>query len=199
MRIYILRHGQTDWNVARRWQGNQNTSLNKSGIKQAETVVNKILTYNISKIYSSPLNRARETAEIVRNKGNIKVDIEFVDGLKEVKLGDWEGLGYDEVEIKFKEDYKKWIKSNKEEIGHSVENFFDLQERSYKAFLDICENNEENVLLVGHGTWIRALMCKLLHIPLEHRNCFDIDNVSITTIEYENGKILVRTLNELIG
>lgn len=89
MKLLLTRHGQTDWNVAGKVQGTTDIELNEIGKKQAEETGKKLLNYDIDIIISSPLKRAKKTAEIIRENRNIPILLD--DGLKERCFGKFEG------------------------------------------------------------------------------------------------------------
>ncbi len=193
MKIYIVRHGETDWNSKRKWQGWVNTSLNDKGKGQAEKTATKLDSFEISKIYTSPLNRAMETAEIINSK--INVELEEMDSLKEINFGEWEGLTLAEIRENYGEAFECWEDRPFEEVGFGVENVSKVQERAFKSLLDICSTNDGDVLIVSHSLWIRALVCKVLCIPLESRMTFELENAGITVIEKTEDKFMLKTLN----
>ncbi len=202
MKVYLLRHGQTDWNAVKRWQGNTDIELNNIGIKQAECVAERFVDTNIGAIYASNLSRAKTTAEVIKNRANKKnIELVIENDLSEIKLGDWEGLTYGEVSEKYPDEYKRWSTNHAEVIGYGVENYHDLQQRAFNVFDKICSDNTEDILIVSHGAWIKALICKILNIPLEYKKNFEIENTSITTIEVSKtdgvNKFLVLTLNDV--
>ena len=97
MKLLLTRHGQTDWNVAGKIQGITDIELNETGIKQAETTGEKLLNENIDVIISSPLKRARKTAEIIKGERNIPLIID--DSLKERRFGKFEGKTREEFDF----------------------------------------------------------------------------------------------------
>ncbi len=202
MKVYLLRHGETEWNALRKWQGSTDIELNDVGIKQAERAALSFENCKVKALYSSNLVRAKKTAEVINDiafNGELVLHIE--EDLAEIKLGHWEGLTYDEVSEKHSDDFKRWSLNHTEVIGYGVENFYDLQQRAFNIFNKICTENSDDILIVSHGAWIRALICKLLHIPLESKMHFEIENTSITTIEViQNGaenNYIIKTLNDV--
>lgn len=184
MRLYLVRHGQTPWNVLKKWQGTQDINLNETGIAQAIILAKKLTEYEIDIIYSSPLSRAKTTSEIIQKK--INKDLKINKGLEEINFGSWENNTLEELENKYKDSFLEWDlchapHSYKE---HGVEGFKELQERSFITIEEICKNNYKSALIVTHGTWIRALVCKLMDIPIENKRCFQIENCTITTLDY---------------
>ncbi len=197
MKVYLLRHGQTDWNVAKRWQGNTNIELNSTGIKQAECVAKRFENKEVSAIYASNLDRAKTTAETIRKLAyNNEVELFTENDIGEIKLGDWEGLTYEEVSEQYKDEYERWTYNHKEVVGYGVENYHDLQQRAFNVLTKICNESTGDILIVSHGAWIKALVCKILNIPLEHKKSFEVENTSITTIEVNGDNYIIKTLND---
>lgn len=108
MKLIFIRHGQTDWNLQGKIQGSYDSDLNDTGIKQAmklsEVLLN--LNYKFSKIYTSPQKRALQTAKILSEYSNIQYIP--IDDLREINMGKWEGLSWQEVEEKYPSEYKEW-------------------------------------------------------------------------------------------
>ncbi len=201
MKVYLLRHGETDWNSVKRWQGNTDIGLNHIGIKQAEEVAKRFVNTNIGVVYASNLSRAKTTAEVIVDKAfNNKINLFIENDLAEIKLGEWEGLTYDEVATRYTDDFRRWSTNHSENIGFGVENYHDLQQRAFNIFTKICDDNSEDILIVSHGAWIKALVCKLLFIPLEHKMSFEVGNTGVTIIEVikvePSNKFIINTLND---
>src|SRR5919106_6160019 len=98
-RIILARHGETDWNLERRWQGHSDRPLNETGLAQAEELAEQLAGEPIAAVYSSDLIRAHETARIVSER--LGLDVVAVPGLRERRFGSWEGLQDVEVERRF--------------------------------------------------------------------------------------------------
>ena len=148
--IYIIRHGQTEWNIEHRTQGQTNIALNTNGIKQAELITQKIANLKIDSIISSDLKRAYMTAQII-NK-NFNKTIETDKRLREFCFGTLEGITRDKITQetweKFNENPKQFNAETKEEIFNRIKSFID----------DIKSNNiNKNTLVVAHGGPIRMI------------------------------------------
>lgn len=198
MTIYIIRHGQTLWNKDLRWQGCTDVELNETGLAQAADVAMRLRGCNITTIYSSPLKRARATAEAI---GEIlRLQPFFRDDLKEVALGPWEGLSFAQVRERYAEKFRVWETDAKADVGMGIESYSRLCDRAVAAVRDICKGHrrDETVALVTHGAWIRAFMLYVLNIPLDKRLCFDLDNTGVSIVRYdaENARFRVSVLNE---
>jgi len=181
MKIYLVRHGQTAWNAAGRWQGATDIPLDEVGQNQAQRLAEKMATYNLNAIYSSPLQRAAATAQGVADRSSLPIN--FRQDLEEIRLGEWEGHTAQEIMSKHPHNYDKWENYPQEKFDPNIETHYELQQRAWKAFDEICQAETGNTLIVTHGAWINRLLCKLTDTPLQYRMDFPVANVGITTIE----------------
>lgn len=100
--LYLFRHGQTDWNVQSRFQGHRDIPLNARGLAQAEALAARAVGLGIERVISSDLSRARQTAEAVCAR--LGVPLELTPDLREVHIGEYEGMATDEILARFGED-----------------------------------------------------------------------------------------------
>ncbi len=153
--ILLARHGETDWNSERRWQGHTDQPLNDTGRGQAAELAALLVDTPIRAVYASDLVRARETAEIVAARLGMPV---FVDReLREVDVGEWSGLAHDEIAERFPEGFARW------QAGlhgwNGGESYEEMRERVVAALLRIATHHAgETVLVVAHGGTIRACL-----------------------------------------
>lgn len=171
MKIYIVRHGQTDWNVNGLMQGNTNIPLNETGIKQACDMKEKLKDVKFDLCISSPLERAKKTAEIIVDN---KCNIIFDDLLLERGMGEFEGKLYTL--------YKNYDYYNLKEnsSSHGVESIGTLLNRT-RIFLDKIKKEHEGktILIVSHAATIRSL----------HYNIVGYDeNTHFLDFKVENGE-----------
>ena len=106
--ILLARHGQSDWNRERRWQGHADRPLTDEGKRQAGALADRLEDIPVDAIYSSDLRRARETAEVVAERRGL--EIHERSELREVDVGSWSGLTRDEAEERFPEDFARWLR-----------------------------------------------------------------------------------------
>ena len=159
MSLFVIRHGKTDWNSESRVQGQSNIKLNEMGIKQAENIREKIENRNIDIIICSPLDRTKQTAEII-NK-NMDLPIMVDDRIKERNFGIFEGKKTREIE-EWKE-YLKYHKNKELEEGEKIQDFFS---RIFDFASEIeKEAQDKNILVVTHGGVARGLECYFKGIP----------------------------------
>ena len=151
--LLLVRHGETDWNRESRFQGHADPPLNARGREQARALAETLAADSISAVYSSPLRRALETAEIVAQR--LGVAVETVEGLREVDVGEWQGLTRDEIERRFPVAYARWLDHGRGwETGESYE---EMGERVIAALAELASRHgDETVLVVTHGGPVRA-------------------------------------------
>lgn len=183
MKIYLVRHGETDWNKVKRWQGHTDIPLNETGIEQANALAQTIVNYsNISIIYASPLIRAYKTAEILNQALNVEIVVR--ERLKEVCLGVWEGMDYENVVANYPTDYKLWC-SHQEGVDPNleVESLPALQQRALLELETLRKINTKDFMIVGHGAWIGNLLRQFLQ--LDGDRFLHIENAKLIEIKFD--------------
>lgn len=183
MKLFFIRHGQTDWNIEEKIQGSRNIELNETGIRQAEELSTKVLkdNYKFSKIYSSPQRRAAKTAEILSEATNIQYIID--EGLAEVDLGAWEGLSWREVKEQYPTEYNEWYINRRYTKAPEGESYEDMIKRVLNALHKIIDENNEDVAIVTHSAVIMCLQCCLTNTPFNEMKKFKPENTSIIEID----------------
>jgi probable phosphoglycerate mutase len=151
--ILLARHGETDWNSERRWQGHADRPLNEVGRQQARELAETLTDRAIDVVYSSDLLRAHETALIVGERLGLLVSVDA--GLREVDVGDWSGRVHSEIEGLDPDGYRRWREGGKGWAGG--ESYEEMGERVVAAVLRLAARHPgETVLIVTHGGSIRA-------------------------------------------
>jgi broad specificity phosphatase PhoE len=151
--ILLARHGETDWNREGRFQGHADPPLNETGRAQAAELAAELAGIRFAAVYSSPLRRALETAELVaaaHGLGPVAID-----ALREVDVGSWQGLTRAEIGVRFPEQLSRWLDyAQGWEDGESYE---EMGRRVVSALLELASAHEgKRVLAVTHGGPIRA-------------------------------------------
>ena len=151
--ILLARHGETDWNREGRFQGWADPPLNATGRAQAVDLSVQLMAEELAAVYSSPLRRAYETAEVVAASRGLEPVT--VDALREVDVGSWSGLSRAEIEQRFPEQYARWLDYGQGwEDGETYEQMGD---RVVGALQELAEaRNGERILAVTHGGPMRA-------------------------------------------
>ena len=177
MEVHLFRHGETNWNKERRCQGQTDSQLNENGIQQARELGSRIADIEFDKIYCSSSVRTRQTAQEAfsgRTDG-----IVYLDTLREIYLGPWEGRLHDEISRENPDSHRHfWHEPHLFEVA-GAESFYDLQARAIKALTEIHDLHAgQRIAIVSHGAWIKAAlnhwlshaMEDLWKPPLQH-NC----------------------------
>jgi 2,3-bisphosphoglycerate-dependent phosphoglycerate mutase len=186
--IVLVRHGETDWNREDRFQGHADPPLNATGRKQAHELAAELHGEPLAVAYTSPLGRARETAEIVARR--LGIGVRPSSSLMEVDVGSWSGLTRGEVEARFPDGFGRWL-----EYGHGWddgETYDELGERVVTGLLEIAaQHPEEQVLAVTHGGPIRSAIAAADRVPFgeARRSIAILENCAVVRIAVRDGTI----------
>lgn len=183
-RLYIVRHGQSEFNLKHIMQGQLNSKLSELGIKQAYAAKKYLKRYSFDVAYSSDLSRAYKTAQIILEDRNMKIHINKK--LRERDYGVLNGMASD----KFRK--KKYFTSDIHEFGG--ENEEDVADRALKVFTKIAEKEEgKKVFVACHETVIMYFLKQLDPIGLEKYRDGDklVGNCSTTIVDYNKGKFKI--------
>ena len=163
--IFLVRHGQTLWNLEQRWQGNQNSNLTDLGINQAKITKGKLSKQLLHKGYVSPLQRARDTMQIIIQDRNLEVEV--VDDIREINLGPWEGKTQDETAISHPIEFKAFWDTPKTFLLQGAETFEELQSRVVRGIRRVfLENEGKNIVVVSHWISIKVALAFYKKQPL---------------------------------
>lgn len=186
--IYIVRHGQTEWNKARRLQGRQNSPLTSEGVLNAEKLGNRLQTIAFETVYVSPSGRAIQTLEAM--EVSLDSPVHILDELDEISFGVWEGKAEDEIE---RMDVFETFWSNPSQFDHRLNNgeaMLAFTNRVSSAMQHIIQANMSgNVLVVTHGMVIQAILREIREANISELWFDDeIEGTSLTVIEYSNNQ-----------
>ena len=182
-KLYLIRHGETDYNNALRFQGQTDIPLNQKGIEQAEKVAGFLKDVPLQAIYTSSLKRARTTAEIIgRAKG---LEPQATDALREMSFGIWENMNSKDIQKKYAKEWKDFFASPANIKIPQGESMSDVQKRAYPEVQRILDEYPEgDVAFVAHGGIIRVLICTMLGLDLNRSWHLHVGNASITCFYY---------------
>ncbi len=184
MKIILLRHGQTEWNILQRYQGHTDIPLNDTGREQAERAALYLLqNEEVQTIYCSDLSRTRETAEIAADK--LKLPVYYDVRLREASFGIWEGMTFSEVYEKYPEEFNKWYQDIWKYKMHQGETFSEVWERVFMATREITERHNGTVLVVTHGGVVKTFLNYIDHSVDIWKT--GVDPGSMTFVEFEDG------------
>jgi probable phosphoglycerate mutase len=195
--IIFLRHGQAQNNTARVLAGRTpGVSLTKTGIKQANDIGKFLKSFDISHIYTSPVERAKTTADIVGSHLGLPTTID--ERLYELEMGRFSGMEYDELFARHGNVFLKFYQGDSTIEEHGVETFTQVKKRVLELVDHVCSTHHgKNVLLVTHMDPIKAMISNILN--LSPRSLFEliIANASLTVVREEQGKLSLTAINAM--
>ncbi len=193
--MYLIRHGQTDWNAEGRYQGQTDSQLSTLGRAQADQLARALVSHPLAAVYSSPLSRALHTAQAIAAPHGLPV--RTVDLLREIGLGVWERL----TELEITEKFGRVLEARRLDplgvIPHGGETLAAVQARGMRAVSEIIARHPgEAVAAVAHGAVNKMIILAALDAP--HGSVFSIrqDNGAINVLEFAGGRARVMSLNE---
>jgi broad specificity phosphatase PhoE len=185
--LLLVRHGETDWNRERRFQGHADPPLNETGRTQARALADDLAGEAVDALYTSDLARARETAEILAAR--LGVEVVPLRELREIDVGEWQGLTWPEIEERFPEGARAWREQNHGwETGETYE---ELAERVVPALRRIAVAHPGGrAVVVAHGGTVRATRAFIAGTSVAESRRLDraIRNCEIFRIAVEDGR-----------
>ena len=193
--IYIVRHGQTEWNLLGKTQGHGNSDLTPKGIEQAELLADSMTKYPIDYIYSSDLGRAYQTAEIIGNKLNIEV--EKTEALREMNFGTWEGRIIKDIIEEDPELYKMWRNEPHLAKIPQGETLSQIKERTDAFIKEINEKYDgKHIVLVTHSLCARIMLLSFLDSDVKNIYRINQANTALNIIELRDYGPVVMKMND---
>lgn len=185
--LYLMRHGQTDWNVEDRFNSTTEVPLNVEGGRGASVAARGMVDTGITRIVSSPLLRCVHTAEIVRSVVNPAVDIEIWDDLREVDFGDFEGLS--KHDLKGNKDLRSWFRPYPTgNTPPNAETWTEAAHRARSLLTMLGSRSDQQTLVVSHGYLLRLMIVEALEIsPPQGMRRFSLDNANISILSDKDG------------
>jgi len=195
--IIFLRHAQAENNAKRILAGRtEGVHLTKTGIEQAEQIAKYLKPFDISAIYSSPIERASHTAEIVAKNRSLEVVLD--ERLTEIDMGKFTRMNYDDMFAKYGNIFLKFYENNPVISEHEVETFPDVQKRVLDMVDHVLKkHNNENVILVTHMDPIKSMLATVM--DLKPKTLFEliIANASLTIITEQDKKFSLSAINAM--
>ncbi len=206
LKLYITRHGETEWNIAGKMQGWKNSDLTPKGISNARALGKALENQDIKVIYSSSSGRAVHTAELIR--GDRKIDIITDENLREINLGDWEGKSKEEFTEADQEGLDAFWNRPHLYKAKSGEDFYQVRTRIEAVLNRIIRDNKDcSIMIVTHAVIVKTIMSIFKGIPMEklweppfmHGTSLCIVEIDNTTgIETYEAKVLLEGDNSHI-
>ena len=195
--IIFLRHAQAENNTKRILAGRtEGVPLTKTGIEQAEQIAKYLAPIDISAIYSSPIERAKHTAEIVAKNSSLEVVLD--ERLTEIDMGKFTRMNYDDMFAKYGNIFLKFYENDPVISEHEVETFPNVQKR----VLDLVDHvlkkhNNENVILVTHMDPIKSMLAKVMNLVPKTLFELIIANASLTIIKEQDKIFSLSAINAM--
>ena len=194
-KVFLIRHGEVDWNRQNAYIGSTDLPLNPMGQAQARQLADYLRTKKISAIYSSSLIRAVQTAEIIAERLGVAVNI--CPELREVDYGEWEGVPESEVRERYPDFYPGWRANPLEVRTPGGETFGELRDRALPAFIEIAKAHpKDNVAIIAHKSANRVILACLLGMDVNRYRQIGQGNSCVNTIEARpDGGLVVESIN----
>ena len=189
---YLVRHGETDWNLHGRIQGHSNVPLSDHGRRQAKLLGTRLAGRKFSAVYASDLSRAVETARAIVGDSEVLINTE--PDLREFSYGEWDGLTLQEVEDQYPDALSERTgEGNNAFAAPGGENTSQVLDRVRRFCTRAvrCHDDDENILVVAHGGSIRALLVCLQGLTHDHFWSTQVDCGNLSVIHNQpNGRVL---------
>ena len=194
MRLILVRHGQTALNEKNVFRGRLDIPLNETGIQQANAIAERLCTFNINIIYTSPLKRALETAQVIGTKLNINTEID--NNLIDFDFGKWQGLTIGEVEKRFPKLYEQWLKGPHMVKIPDGENLDLVRIRVSKVLNKILRDDGSDMVIVSHRVILKVLICAALSLDNSYFWQVKQNVGAISILDYKKGEFSLSLLND---
>lgn len=192
MRLILIRHGETENS---KYNGVTDVPLSRKGQLQAEALKKKLEKEPIGKIYTSDLSRAVETAKTINLPHG--ADLEIEPDLREINFGLWEGLSGPEINIRYKEQFEKWMEETTEYRFPKGETLAEARRRVVGVLAGIkTEQRDKDIAMVGHGGPIKIILCEALNLGMPNFWKIRLDQGSISVVELGEESQVVSLMND---
>lgn len=185
--IILVRHGECEGNIKRMFRGRADFPLNERGLIQAQDLARELKNFPVKYIYSSPLVRARQTAEAIGEQCGAEVKIE--EGFNNIELGSWEGRFMKKIAQEYPKEWELWVHNPEKLKVEDMETLYDVQKRA-KACLDslVSQHNGEVLVVVSHRAVLKPLIAACLNIASPYFWKIHLDTASYSLLSYKNGR-----------
>lgn len=196
VRLYLIRHGETEWNATLRYQGHADVPLSELGKAQAQALAKRLKAVKFVGFYASDLSRAYETAQTVAAVHG--QEVQAVPELRETHFGVWEGLTYKEITEKYAEEMRNWQADPVGTIIPGGESLGDVAKRVNAGLNKLLKKHTEgNLLVAAHGGTIRVILATILGFNVADYWKLRQDNTAVNIIDFYDEKAIIVTLNDI--
>jgi broad specificity phosphatase PhoE len=192
--LILARHGETKWNVEKIYRGRTDVNLDEVGIKQAELLGKYLSNWKLEAIYSSPLKRALDTANIIARYQ--KIGVQIAEGLIDFDYGEWQSLPEQEVKRLYPALLDEWHNNPHKVSMPGGESLEDVRRRAIEVVNDVLSKYRGSVVLVSHRVVNKVLICSLLGLDNSYFWNIRQDVGGITIFNYVNGRFVLTRHND---
>jgi len=194
-RVYLVRHGTTDWNKEEIFRGRVDCKLNETGQAEARALAEYFADIPLTAIYSSPLSRAMETGQAIAEAKGLRVisDPNLID----IDFGEWHGLPLREVRVKYSDLYRLWRERPEAITFSGGENLARVRARAWEGLQKVVqENPEKTALIISHRVVAKVLICAALGLDDSHFWHIKQDTTAVNCFEYSRGIFVTSLIND---
>ena len=196
-KIFLIRHGETEWNRVGKLQGISDIRLSPEGINQAHLLAAHTPFNSVDAIYTSDLVRAVMTARILSDKFDLPIIKER--GLRETSFGDWEGRYLSNLAKENPNGFEHFFTRPDKVQPPNGETFLQSQARIMNALDEIIADNEDrNIIVVTHGAAIRLILCAALYIPIRKMWAINQNNMAVNILIFNDGDFSIELMNSTL-
>jgi probable phosphoglycerate mutase len=194
-RLFLVRHGETEWNRDKRLQGHSDSALTSEGRRQALRLANRLKRLQLEALYASDLGRAYSTAEVIGRQCGLSVARNRE--LRERSYGRFEGRSWAEIKEEFPEEYEACMARLAEYVPPEGESLKQMAERAWRAVDGIVLNHPgQRIAAVTHGGVLHVVVKRVLQIPLDAPRRFHLRNGSVHCLVYEEDGAFLETMGD---
>jgi broad specificity phosphatase PhoE len=202
LKLILVRHGETRWNEGKRIQGgDSDIELNETGLEQARRLAAFLRSEPIATILCSPLQRAVSTAEIIANHHQLPIEID--ERLRELKVGDLEGMSYSSLTTTFSQFLMQWWQDGGAVKLPNGESIVELQQRAWGAIENLlekqkapaAENRDTTAVVVSHYFVTLVIILRALDLPVNCFTKFRLDLGGVSILEFRDTGTRLLTFN----
>lgn len=191
--VYLVRHGAIISVAGKAFIGQTEAPLSDEGVEQAWALRKWLEPVQFTRVLSSDLSRSLRTAKILA--GHRACAIEILPALREINLGDWDGLSFQEIRDRFPDEYAARGRDMENWRPRRGESFADCRERVESALEEILAASHGNVLLAGHAGVNRLILCSVLGVPVGNLHSIGQDYGCVNILEFSPGRKRARLIN----
>jgi phosphoserine phosphatase len=194
LRVFVVRHGETEWVRERRFAGSRDIPLTEVGRDQCAAVARALAGATVAAVYASPLERARASAELIAEPHRLPVRI--APAFAEMGFGAWEGLTGDDIRARFPEGWEQWRSAPHLCAPLGGETVAKVAERVAAGIAELRQAHaDQTIVLVSHSIVMRVMVLHALGLGLDRLWTVDAAPAGITELEYEPDWATVHRMN----